>query len=208
MTTPTPEEAHVRRQEELHFTSTHLDWMSFPGEQIGLYEGDEYMTASSHPRVMFVSMSPWDDPDWRSKLGQPNEPSRSRGRTETQLADLASKLAEVESKVEEVQRLLTEVLETPKRGLGAIHTLNEGRVRLVQPVMYSTQEFEDEVLVGVEEVGVYGVGVTEHEAVLELQEELWALHQELSQTPDSDLGPELQSEKRILQGWISNALDA
>ncbi len=81
-------------------------------------------------------------------------------------------------------------------------------MRLVQPVMYSSQDFGDEVLVGIEEVGVYGVGVTEREAVLELQEELWALHQDLENIPEQELGPELRSEKRILRGWISNALDA
>ena len=74
--------------------------------------------------------------------------------------------------------------------------------------MYSSQDFGDEVLVGIEEVGVYGVGVTEREAVLELQEELWALHQDLEKIPEQDLGSELRSEKRILRGWIGNALDA
>ena len=137
---------------------------------------------------------------------QSQEQLKSRGRTGQ--AELEKKLATLVDISLDIRKLLAEVLEVPQRGVGAIHTLNEGKVRLVQPVMYSSQDFGDEVLVGIEEVGVYGVGVTEREAVLELQEELWALHQDLEKIPEQNLGSELRSEKRILRGWIGNALDA
>ena len=137
---------------------------------------------------------------------QSQEQLKSRGRAGQ--AELEKKLATLVDISLDIRKLLAEVLEVPQRGVGAIHTLNEGKVRLVQPVMYSSQDFGDEVLVGIEEVGVYGVGVTEREAVLELQQELWALHQDLEKIPEQELGSELRSEKRILRGWIGNALDA
>lgn len=137
---------------------------------------------------------------------QLQEQLRSRGRTGQ--AELAKKLDTLIDINLDIRKLLAEVLEIAQRRTGAIHTLNEGKVRLVQPVRYSFQDFGDEVLVGIEEVGVYGVGTTEHEAVLELQEELWALYQELESIPEQELGPELKSEKRILRGWIGNGLDA
>ena len=137
---------------------------------------------------------------------QSQEQLKSRGRAGQ--AELEKKLATLVDISLDIRKLLAEVLEFPQKGVGAIHTLNEGKVRLVQPVMYSSQDFGDEVLVGIEEVGVYGVGVTEREAVLELQQELWALHQDLERIPEQELGPELRSEKRILRGWIGNALDA
>ena len=95
-----------------------------------------------------------------------------------------------------------------KAGLGAIHSLDNGRVQLNPPLIYGYQVLEDEVVVGVEELRVYGVGPTESQALEELQEELWDLFQELDQLPPEELGEHLKTTLRILRARIHHALDA
>ena len=94
-------------------------------------------------------------------------------------------------------------------GLGAIHALNSGRVQLNPPIVYGFQVIGDEVVVGVEELGIYGVGATEREALEEAQEELWELFQDLIQVPSEELGEHLAATLRTLSARIRhNDLDA
>ncbi len=87
-------------------------------------------------------------------------------------------------------------------GLGAIHSLDQGRVQLALPLVYGYQVMDDEVLAGIEEFGIYGVGATEREAVEELQEELWSLFEDLNRFPQQELGPELIRTLRTLRARI------
>ena len=94
-------------------------------------------------------------------------------------------------------------------GIGAIHSLDDGNVQLSLPLIYSYQMLEDEVIVGIEEFGIYGVGSTEYDAVGELQDEIWNLVQELSRMPPEKLGKDLSRTLKTLSARIqSNAVDA
>ena len=110
----------------------------------------------------------------------------------------------------ENRKLLEKLQEREIRiGLGAIHSLGHGKVQLTHPLLYSSQTVDDEVVVAIEELGVYGVGSTEEEAVREMQEELWNLFQDLDRTPSEKLGPHLARTLRVLRARTGqNAVDA
>ncbi len=107
----------------------------------------------------------------------------------------------------ENRKLLERLSEGTGTGLGAIHSLDEGRVQLSHPLVYSYQVLDDEVLVSIEELGIYGVGSTEYEAVREVQEEIWNLLQDLERTPPEKLGAQLTKSLRTLRARI-HAVDA
>ena len=145
--------------------------------------------------------------------------AKERGKSPERLrviSDLESRLEEFERKLQSAidigldnRKLLEQMLEGGNPGVGAIHSLDQGRVQLVHPLLYSYQVLDDEVVVGIEEFGIYGVGATEAEAVSELQEELWDLVEDLEQTPPEKLGPRLIGTLRALRGRIQhNAVDA
>ncbi len=110
----------------------------------------------------------------------------------------------------ENRKLLEQLCEEESRiGLGAVHSLDEGRVQLTHPLIYNYQALDDEVVAGIEEMGVYGVGATESEAVRELQEELWNLVQELERTPPEELGAHLKKTLKTLTARMQrDAVDA
>ena len=94
-------------------------------------------------------------------------------------------------------------------GMGAIHSLDGGRVQLAPPLFYNLQMFDDEVLAGIDELKVYGVGASEPDAVAKLQKELWELFKELDQLPQDELGVQLVQTLRVIKSRIEhNALDA
>ena len=110
----------------------------------------------------------------------------------------------------ENRKLLERLLEEgPRVGLGAIHSLDRGRVQLMPPLVYGYQVVDDEVVVSIEELGVYGTGLTEGEAVEEVQDELWSLFQDLDRLPPEELGAQLAKTLRVLKARIQpNGLDA
>ena len=99
-------------------------------------------------------------------------------------------------------RLLEQIQEGDGSGIGAIHSLNQGHVVLDYPLIYSSRFVDEEVMVSIEEFGVYGVGATESEAVQEVKSELWDLFQDLQQTPSEELGPHLATTLRVLRARI------
>ena len=109
-----------------------------------------------------------------------------------------------------LNNLLEELHEGESRvGLGAIHSLNQGRVQLNYPLVYGYQVVENEVVVGIEDLGVYGVGATESQAVEEMQQELWSLFNDLEQREPEKLGARLTAILRTLRARIQrNAMDA
>ena len=108
-----------------------------------------------------------------------------------------------------LRQLRETVEEAHQNGLGAIHSLDGGRVQLHSPLVYSMQVLDGEVVVGIDELSAYGVGASEREAVAELQEELWTLFQELDRIPPEEVGPPLTDTLRTLRARIRpNAVDA
>ena len=87
-------------------------------------------------------------------------------------------------------------------GIGAIHSLDQGRVQLNPPLFYRYQVIDDEVVVSIEDLEVYGVGFTEGGAVREVEEELWSIFQELEQTPPEEIGTSLARILRTIRTRI------
>ena len=94
-------------------------------------------------------------------------------------------------------------------GFAAIHSLDEGQVQLSSPIFVSYEAVDDEVVASVDEFGVYGVGLTEREALGEVQEELWELFQDLDQAAPEELGADLAKTLNALRARIQrDAMDA
>ena len=133
---------------------------------------------------------------------------------------LDDRLTELEAKIQSaidiglenrtlLEQLREQVKQGQQNGLGAIHSLDDGRVQLEFPLFYSLQVLGEEVLVGIDELSAYGVGESECDAVAELQEELWGMFQELEEAPAEELGPQLTQKHRTLKARIlRNAVDA
>jgi predicted RNase H-like HicB family nuclease len=134
--------------------------------------------------------------------------------------DIESRLDKLEEKVQiaidiglENRKLLEQLSEEndigSRVGLGVIHSLNHGRTQLNPPIFYSYQVVDDEVVVSIEELAVYGVGATEEEAVREVQEALWSMVEGLERIPPESLGTLLKATLRTLRSRIQhNAMDA
>ena len=150
------------------------------------------------------TLMPWD----RSHV-QVTRAKNSSESTQT-IEHVESRLDNLERNVQatvdiglENRKLLEQIHDEGNRaGLGAIHSLDQGRVQLSHPLVYSYQVLDDEVVVGVEEFGIYGVGATEYDAVGEVQEELWSLIQDLERTPPEKLGTHLTKTLRTLRARI------
>ena len=135
-------------------------------------------------------------------------------------SSMESRLAELETKVSRsidiglenrtlLENLTKQMEQAAQNGVGAIHSLDNGRVQLAPPLFYNLQVFDDEVLAGIDQLSAYGVGASEPDAVAELQKELWELFEELDQLPQDELGVQLVQTLRVLKSRIKhNALDA
>ena len=143
-------------------------------------------------------------------LRRSSEPSQSVANIESRLDEFVKSLKAAIDIGLENRKLLEQLHERESRvGLGAIHSLDHGQAQLSYPLIYSYQMVEDEVVVGIEEFGVYGVGATEGEAVEEVQDELWSLFQELNRVPPEELGAQLIRTLRALRARIQHhAVDA
>ncbi len=144
------------------------------------------------------------------KLGNVSEPTQTVSHIESRLEELEKKVQSAIDIGLENRKLLGQLLEEESRiGLGAIHSLDQGRVQLSHPLIYNYQVLGDEVVAGIEELRVYGVGATEFEAVRELQEELRSLVQDLDQTLPEKLGAHLLNTLETLKGRMKqSAVDA
>lgn len=124
---------------------------------------------------------------------------------ETRLGEFEKKLqAAVDIGLENrtsLERLLQD--DESRIGLGAIHSVDQGRVQLHPPLFYRYQVIDDDdVVVSIEDLGVYGVGSTEGEAVREVEEELWSIFQDLEQTPPEEIGVSLARILRTMKERI------
>ena len=156
------------------------------------------------------SRSPWvHHVRYTKELDRLAEPLQAISHIESRLKAFDKKLQSAIDIGLENRKLLEQLHEEGSPGLGAIHSLDQGHVQLAHPLLYSYQAVDDQVVVGIEEFGVYGVGSTEGEAVVELQEELWNLVKELERTPPEKLGAHLTKTLRTLMGRIrQDAMDA
>ena len=155
--------------------------------------------------------SPWSTRHVPRRIRRrPPESSHAIGHIESRLDEFENNIRAAVDIGLENRNLLEQLHQGGNRiGFGAIHSLDQGRAQLAYPILYGYQLVEDEVVAGITELGVWGVGSTEAEAVSELQEELWALLQDLEETPPEKLGSHLTATLRTLQARIlRDAVDA
>ena len=148
----------------------------------------------------------WSRP--RALTRAPENPTES---TQTTPEYFEKRIGEFERKIQaavdiglENRKILGRLLQDDESriGIGAIHSLDQGRVQLNSPLFYRYQVIDDEVVVSIEDLGIYGVGLTEGEAVGEVEEELWSIFQELEQTPPEEIGTSLARILRTIQARI------
>lgn len=124
---------------------------------------------------------------------------------------IADDIGALRQEVQALQAKTDELLEALKDvrvGIGAIHSLNEGAVQLRHPLFYGYQEFEDEVLASIGDLGISGVGVNEREAVQELQRRLWAVYEDTHNLPAGEVGGVIVNILRAIQWRIDDVVDA
>lgn len=123
---------------------------------------------------------------------------------ETRLVEFEEKLQVAVDIGLENQKVLERLLQDDesRTGLGVIHSVDQGRVQLNPPLFYRHQVIDDDVVVSIEDLGVYGVGSTEGEAVREVEEELWSIFQDLEQTPPEEIGMSLSRILRTMKARI------
>ena len=155
-------------------------------------------------------LNPWDLHGRESVRSGFSEPAQAIKQIDSKLEQFEKVLQSAIDIGLENRTLLEQLCEGgTKAGLGAIHSLGGGEVQLKYPLIYSYQEIDDQVVVGIEEFGIYGLGSTEDQAVKDVQEELWHLVQDLERTPREQLGPHLKATLRAIQARIHrDAVDA
>ena len=197
------------RELQLKAMTTHQYGMGYPRSSYSIFtpEGD-----IDTEEVYFD----WGGHPLSERIHRSHDPIPSKPPIIVQMQD-AERLEKLEKDVKQSidiglhnQRLLEQMQETAgDNGIGAIHSLDHGRVVLNQPLIYSSRVMDGEVLVAIEEFGVYGSGDTEAEAMTDLTIELWRLFQDLADEPVEALGPKLVTAVRVLKQRIDgNAMDA
>ena len=127
------------------------------------------------------------------------------------IAELKEKVTKALNAAQECLRRVDELSEQVggRVGIGAIHSLNEGKVSLDRPIFVGYESSDGEVMASVEELRAYGVGRTRAAALKEVQDELWYLYQDLISTPTDQIGDGLQRTLRTLHSRINpNDVDA
>ena len=144
----------------------------------------------------------------------------SKAETESQatIQSIKDDIAELKTKVDRALGAAQECLRRidtlgeqvgGRIGLGAIHSLNEGKVNLSRPIFVGYESSDGEVMASVDELKAYGVGRTRAAALKEVQDELWYLYQDLISTPYEEIGDGLRRVLTTLESKIdSNVLDA
>ena len=148
---------------------------------------------------------------WREFPLRHAPPTPSVRKLEEQVDALAGDVAAVQAMLRDVLRELEDLRslnEDVRVGIGAIHSLNDGAVQLRYPLIYGYQEFEDDVLVSLGDLGITGAGITESEAVLEVQQQLWMIYQSTRDHPPEQMGSAIvRVLQAIHQRRVDNAVD-
>lgn len=99
-----------------------------------------------------------------------------------------------------VDLLAQQICDRPEVWNGQMRDLGRDDLALSEPIMIVFERYPDEDTVSArfDEVGAYGEGATELEAIQALQREICALYQELTETASEKLGPLLAAWYRIL----------
>ncbi len=129
---------------------------------------------------------------------------RATPESQTSPTDLNKKIEKLSDLCLDLYNIVKDV----RIGVGAIHSLNDGEVQLKYPLFYGYQEFDDDVLVSMGDLGVSGVGVTENEAVRELQQRLWMIYENAKHLPPGKVGGTTVNVLRAIRWRIEDAVDA
>lgn len=75
-------------------------------------------------------------------------------------------------------------------------------LEVLKPIQIAIEEYDDEVFANVDEAGVYGAGVNEADAILDLRNEIKTVFSDLNNADDDNLGKLPLDWKRYLNAMI------
>jgi len=110
----------------------------------------------------------------------------------------SSILERLETLTNQTGQLRIDVQERPVKYNTQIRDLGDENYALVEPLIISIEEYtgEDTVIVSFPEIEVFGEGVTEAEALMNLKMAILDLYEELTDTPQEELGD-------LPKAWLS-----
>jgi len=116
-------------------------------------------------------------------------------------------LERLETLTNQAGQLRLEVLDRPVRYNAQLRDLGDDNLKLTAPILITIEEYpgEDTVIASFPEVEVFGEGVTEAEAILNLKYSILDLYDELIDTSPKALGDLPKAWLYILQQIIINA---
>lgn len=122
------------------------------------------------------------------------------GKQKTYPGDVTELTERVETLTNETGHLRTEFQDRPIIFNAQIRDLNEATYKLCEPIFITIEKYpsEDEVIATYPEINVFGVGVTELEAIVNLKQSILDLYEELDQASTGELGDLPLSWKNIL----------
>jgi len=116
----------------------------------------------------------------------------------------SSILERLETLTNQTGQLRVDVQERPVKYNTQIRDLGDENYALVEPLIVSIEEYtgEDTVIASFPEIEVFGEGVTEAEALMNLKMAILDLYEELTDTPQDELGDLPKAWLSVLQKII------
>jgi len=113
-------------------------------------------------------------------------------------------LERLETLTNQTGQLRSDVQDRPLKYTTQLRDLGDNDYKLVEPVLITIEEYlgEDTVIASLPEVEVFGEGVTESDAILNLKWAILDLYQELIETPVDELGSLPKTWLSVMQKLI------
>lgn len=125
----------------------------------------------------------------------PRIESFSQGSTEDTQTNILERL---ETLANQTGQLRSDVQDRPLKYTTQLRDLGDDEYRLAEPILITIEEYlgEDAVVASFPEIEVFGEGVTESEAIMNLKWAILDLYEELTESPIAELG-------RLPKNWLS-----
>lgn len=119
-------------------------------------------------------------------------------------SDIGELTDRIETLVNTTGQFRAELLERPDKWVTQIRDLGDENYELVEPLSILVEEYPDDVFIArFPEVEVFGEGITDAEAILDLKNSILDLYDELTETDPNTLGKLPKMWLRILKKVIS-----
>lgn len=129
-----------------------------------------------------------------------DELSGVRGQVDGLISEVESVKYELKECKEDIGNILNELKELREKPITKQTDLLEidESLEVIRPIPVVIKEYSNEVIAAFSEIGAYGAGLCEAEAIMNLKKEIWKVFFELEEIGDSKLGKLPLSWKRVL----------